>query len=134
MADSENHSTITVDDRPVAVRRERGISVGPNLRSRMNSQTAKPRCYSMSTPPATPKRSKKRVRFSDPRSETKLESVSSGLTPFIHRTTISTTPPPAGYHSAPTSHWNRGDYSIPISGTIQFESLRQVLDGRLKRG
>jgi hypothetical protein len=54
MADSENHSTITVDDWPVAARRERG-RVGPNLRSRINSQTAESGCHSMSTPPATPR-------------------------------------------------------------------------------
>jgi uncharacterized small protein (DUF1192 family) len=87
----------------------------------------------MSTPPATPKRSKKRVRFSDPRLETELESASSGLTPFIRRTNLSTTPAPAGHYSAPATLWSRGDNGIPISGTIQFEPLRQVLNSRLKR-
>lgn len=87
----------------------------------------------MSTPPATPKRPKKRVRFSDPRSETELESTTSGLTPFVRRTTLATTPPLAGHHSAPAALWNRGEYGIPISGTYQFEPLRQILDSRLKR-
>jgi hypothetical protein len=87
----------------------------------------------MSTPPATPKRSKKRVRFSNPRLETELESASSGLTPFIRRTTLSTTPALASHSSAPATLWSRGDYGIPISGTIQFEPLRQRLNGRLKR-
>ncbi|PMD52461.1 uncharacterized protein K444DRAFT_620105 [Hyaloscypha bicolor E] len=86
MADSENHPTIIVDDRPVAVRRKRSIIVGPNLRSRINSHASKSGCHSLSTPPATPKRSKKRVRFSNPRPGTELESASSGLTPFVRRT------------------------------------------------
>lgn len=87
----------------------------------------------MSTPPATPKRSKKRVRFSNPRLETELLSASSGLTPFIRQTTLSTTPAPAGHYSAPATLWSRGNYSIPTSGTIQFEPLRQTLNSRLKR-
>jgi hypothetical protein len=87
----------------------------------------------MSTPPATPKRSKKRVRFSGRRLETEVESASSGLTPLIRRTTLSTTPAPAGRYSAPATLWSRGDHGIPISGTIQFETLRQRLDSRTKR-
>jgi hypothetical protein len=38
-----------------------------------------------------------------------------------------------GHYSTPATLWSRSDYSIPISRTIQFEPLRQVLDSRLKR-
>ena len=127
MADSRKHLTITVDDRPAVVRSKRGTTVGTSL------PASKSGC--ISTPPATPERSKKRVRFSDPRPETELESVSasSGLTPFIRRTTLFSSAPPAAHHIPPTTLRNRGDYGIPISGTIQFEPLRQMLDGRVKR-
>jgi len=37
-------------------------------------------------------------------------------------------------HSTPATLWNRADYDTsPISGTLQFAPLRQVLDGRVKR-
>ncbi|KAG9237211.1 hypothetical protein BJ875DRAFT_172998 [Amylocarpus encephaloides] len=124
MADSGNHST-AIDDRPAVVRRKRRTTVGTSL------PASKSGC--MLTLPATPKRSKKRARFSDPRPETKLESTSSGLTPFIRRTTLSSTLPPASHHIPPTTRWNHGDDGIPISGTIQFEPLRQVISGRVKR-
>ena len=127
MADSREHLTITVDDRPAVVRSKRGTTVGTNL------PASKSGC--ISTPPATPERSKKRVRFSDPSPETELESVSasSGLTPFIRRTTLFSSAPSAGHYIPPTTLRNRGDCGILISGTIQFEPLRQMLDGRVKR-
>jgi hypothetical protein len=43
------------------------------------------------------------LRPRDPRPETELESASSGLTPFIGRTTLSTTPPLAGHYSGSAS-------------------------------
>ncbi|KAE9365092.1 hypothetical protein N431DRAFT_488330 [Stipitochalara longipes BDJ] len=131
MANSESDTLSTVAGRLVA--RKRSNSVSPNLRSRINSQASASRDNTMSTPPATPKRSKKRVRFSDPGPETELESASSGLTPFIRRTTLSTTPPPAGHYSGSTIPRGRSDYDIPISGTIQIKSLRQTLHDRVKR-
>ncbi|KAF8862470.1 hypothetical protein BDZ45DRAFT_798975 [Acephala macrosclerotiorum] len=115
---AENHLTITVDNRPV--RGKGGTSVSTNLRSRINS-------------PATPTRSKKRLRFSEPRPETEFESASSGLTPLICRTTLSSTTPPAGHRIPAATLWNRGGYGILNSGIIQFEPLRQVLPSRVKR-
>jgi hypothetical protein len=112
VADSRKHLTITVDDRPAVVRRKRGTTVGTSL------PASKSGC--MSTPPATPERSKKRIRFLDPRPEIELESVSasSGLTPFIHRTTLFSLAPLAGHYIPPITLRNRGDYGIPISRTI----------------
>jgi len=73
------------------------------------------------------------LRPRDPRPETELESASSGLTPFIGRTTLSTTPPLAGHYSGSATLRDRGDYGLPISETLQFESLRRTLDGRVKK-
>ncbi|PMD31129.1 hypothetical protein L207DRAFT_519773 [Hyaloscypha variabilis F] len=122
MADSRS---ITMGDRSPVVRRKRGIAVGTSL------PAPKPRV--LSTPTATPRRSQKRVRFSDPRPETELESASSGLTPFIRRATLSSTLAPATHSTISTTRSNHGDYSIPISGAMQIEPLRQVLSGRVKR-
>lgn len=130
MTEPKNNSTITVDDRPIAVRRTRRISIDPDLRSGSNPQVSKSTCYTMSTPPSTPKRPRKRVRFLDSRSETKPDSASSGLTPFLRRSSLST-PPSLGHHPPPATVPNRD--GILTSGIIQFEPLRQMLDGRLKR-
>ncbi|KAF4635695.1 hypothetical protein G7Y89_g2386 [Cudoniella acicularis] len=76
----------------------------------------------------------KRVRFSNPGPAVDSDSASSGLTPFIRRTSLST-PTSNRRHSTPAALRisNRAHYDAPISGTLQFESLRQVLDGRVKR-
>ncbi|KAH8588242.1 hypothetical protein B0O99DRAFT_639799, partial [Bisporella sp. PMI_857] len=71
-------------------------------------------------------------RFSDPGSVIETEYASSGLTPFIRRTTIST-PQSKRRHTTPARLWNLSSNDPPISGTLQFEPLRQVLDGRVKR-
>ncbi|KAG0644931.1 hypothetical protein D0Z07_9372 [Hyphodiscus hymeniophilus] len=120
------------DERPIAVRRKRRNSGRSNSQSRSNSQTIVSRSYGISTPPATPKRSKKRVRFSDPGLILESETASSGLTPFIRRTSLST-PTSKRRHSTPAKLWNFTEYDTPTSGTIQFEPLRQILDGRVKR-
>jgi len=134
MADLENQSTIIVDDdQPIAVRRKRRSSVGPATQSRSNSQSRASRPHGISTPPATPKRAKKRVRFSGPGPEIiETEAASSGLTPFIRRTSLST-PTSKRRHSTPAVLSNRAEYNAPISGTVQFAPLRQVLEGRVKR-
>jgi hypothetical protein len=124
MADLGKNSTTTVDDRPGGAGRKRG-TVSTRL------PASKSGC--IPTPPATPKRSKKRARFSDPRPETELEAASSRLIPFIRRATLSLTLPPASHHVPPPTGWNHSDYGIPISRTVQFEPLRQVLSGRVKR-
>jgi hypothetical protein len=124
------------DDRPIAVRKPRRSSVGPNTTQQQRGKAASAavalRHHGIHTPPATPKRPKKRVRFSDP--GVALDSASSGLTPFIRRTTLSTTPKSKRRHSTPGRLGNRAEIDdTPISGTLQFAPLRQVLDGRVKR-
>ncbi|KAK0101754.1 hypothetical protein ONS95_006907 [Cadophora gregata] len=130
-----NHdSTITIDDdRPLAVRRPRRSSVGSLSNSRNNSRPATLHPHGIATPPETPKRIKKRVRFSDPGPAIESEYASSGLTPFIRRTSLST-PKSKRRQSTPARLWNRAGYDVePASGTLQFAPLRQVLDGRVKR-
>jgi hypothetical protein len=132
MAGHDNISNAIInDDRPIAVRKAKRSSVGvaaarnhPNTISR----------HGISTPPSTPKRTKKRVRFSDPGPELQIESASSGLTPFIRRASISSIPTTNRRHSTPSRLSNRSEYDVtPLSGTLQFAPLRQVLDGRVKR-
>ena len=122
MAEPDNHSNIAADERSIAVRRKRRISIDPDLRSGSNSQTSKSVCHDMSTPPATPKRPKKRVRFSDSRSGTEPDSASSRLTPLLRRTSLST-PPSLGHHPPPVTLPNRANCGIPNFGTIQFRAV-----------
>lgn len=84
----------------------------------------------MATPPSTPHRNKKRVRFSEPNPAT-----TTGLTPFLCRSSLSSPPPSRSRsRSTPSSRWNLAvDDSPIICGTLQFASIRQVLDGRVKR-
>jgi hypothetical protein len=134
MADIDEHSTDFEDEQPIAVRRKRRGSIGPNVQSHSDPESTSTRPHGIATPPETPKRAKKRVRFSDLGSEIQTESVSSGLTPFIRRTSISSTPKSKCRHSTPATLSNRAQYDDrPISGTLQFVPLRQVLDGRVKR-
>lgn len=135
MADHESYvSSIIDDERPIALRKKRRNSA---TRPRNNSQTKISQAvlyHGIATPPATPKRAKKRVRFSDPGPIIDNEPASSGLTPFIQRTTLSSTPTSRRRQSTPASQWNRAQYDdTPIAGTLQFAPLRQVLDGRVKR-
>jgi hypothetical protein len=133
MAEMDNSPSNTADDeRPIAVRRKRWSSSGPSLRSRSNSQTSIRRPHGISTPPETPKRSKKRVRFSDPGPSIESESISSGLTPFIRRTVLYS-PSSNRRHSTPAKSRNFTPNDAPIAGTLQFEPLRQILDDRVKR-
>ncbi|KAH7370135.1 hypothetical protein BKA65DRAFT_444933 [Rhexocercosporidium sp. MPI-PUGE-AT-0058] len=134
MADLNNDSTIIVDDdRPIAVRRKRRSSVRLTSRSRSNSQSAPTHPHGIATPPQTPKRTKKKVRFSDPGLAIESDYASSGLTPFIRRTSLST-PKSKRRQSTPAKLWNRAGYEVePASGTLQFAPLRQVLEGRVKR-
>src|SRR6202022_2903527 len=83
----------------------------------------------IATPPSTPHRTKKRVRFSDPNPKT------TGLPPFLGRSSLSSPPPSRSRRrSTPSSRWNLAvDDSPIICGTLQFEPIRQVLDGRVKR-
>lgn len=139
---------------PIAVRRTRRSSVGPPKLSesrRQDSIEASGGLPSPRTSPApavtsTPKKSKKRVRFSDPGpilSNIDDEELSTGLTPIIKRASLSsrakrrhstplrlsTTPSSASGIGIP-SHDGQGS---PFSGEVTFLPLRQVLDGRVKR-
>ncbi|TAQ88720.1 hypothetical protein B7494_g2977 [Chlorociboria aeruginascens] len=133
MAAHGNDATVIVEENQfITMRKKRRNSNGSHI-SRSNSQTSISRPHAISiTPPATPKRAKKRVRFCDPGPEFQSEFASSGLTPFIRRTIIST-PPSSRGHSMPGRLFNRIENESPLSGTLQFEPLRQILDSRVKR-
>ena len=138
------------DDRPLAVRRKRRISTG--LTDAVDLPKAEPNVEaegSSREPPKTPTKSKKRVRFSDPGPEPSAPSSSTGLTPYLNRTSfiqqalgpltprllaagtrrrslpvqLSTSLPSPSLSPSPG----------PFSGEFQFVPLRQVLDDRMKR-
>ncbi|KAI9766604.1 MAG: hypothetical protein M1840_006415 [Geoglossum simile] len=144
-----------IDDRPIPVQRKRRSSIGHSTSAKGRSTTDaiqisqdgridKPAI----TPTATPRKSRKRVRFSDPGPSV----TSSGLTPAISRYSIqpeiqirasnsssarkqSKTPRrrrslPARLLVAPASDI---DPPTPVSGEVRFVSLRQVLAPRVQR-
>lgn len=117
------------DVRPKSLRRKRRNSVNASPNSRSNSRTVISRPHGISTPPATPKRSKKRVRFSDPGPSINVELESSGLTPFVQRTCLST--PTSKRRQSTPAILCRTPQHAPRSGVIQFESLKtQILEDR----
>jgi len=130
MADSPG--SLAEDERPIALRKARRTAAYSNPVPTTKSTGAFLRPHGISTPPATPKRSNKRVRFSYPGHEVGSDYSSTGLTPFIRRTKLST-PQSNRRHSSPTRLWNLAPNGPPISGTLQFEPFREVLDGRVKR-
>ncbi|OBT89233.1 hypothetical protein VE02_04297 [Pseudogymnoascus sp. 03VT05] len=125
-------SSSTFDDElPIALRRVRRSCSNQNL---LQDSPSKPsrrsnHVFGIETPPATPQRRKKRVRFSDPGP---VIAAATGLTPFINRHFSISTPSSNRRHSGP-SQWNLAQDDAPLSGTLQFAPLRQVLDGRVKR-
>lgn len=134
------------DNLPIALRRVRRSCSNFNLnKAADNTKVSSSRAtgaYGLDTPPATPRRTK-RVRFSDPGSilASASANASSGLTPFISRHSISS-PRTQRRHSSGSvasrstsskSRWNLDIDDSPISGTLQFAPLRQVLEGRVKR-
>ncbi|OBT93565.1 hypothetical protein VE01_08306 [Pseudogymnoascus verrucosus] len=125
-------SSSTFDDElPIALRRVRRSCSNQNLLQDSPSRASRRsnRVFGIETPPATPQRRKKRVRFSDPGPAI---AAATGLTPFINRHFSISTPSSNRRHSAP-SQWNLAQDDAPLSGTLQFAPLRQVLDGRVKR-
>lgn len=124
-------SSSTVDDElPIALRRVRRSCSNQNLQDSPSKPSRRSnRVFGIETPPATPQRRKKRVRFSDPGPAI---AAATGLTPFISRHFSISTPSSNRRHSAP-SQWNLAQDDAPLSGTLQFAPLRQVLDGRVKR-
>ncbi|KAI1385594.1 uncharacterized protein F4822DRAFT_413583 [Hypoxylon trugodes] len=128
-------------DLPIALRRTRRSSVGTAVHSDPSRlQTAN----TASTPAKTPSkpRSRKRVRFSDPRPAIEHHDVSAttGLTPMVGRTSLSGPSPKRRRHSTPLRRRSCQDADDQPSnngnGTnneVRFLSLRQVLDDRVKR-
>ncbi|QGI67461.1 hypothetical protein CEK26_011412 [Fusarium fujikuroi] len=103
---------------PIAIRRSRRSSIKPE-----------PDMPSSPMPSKTPKRSSRRVRFSDPGAS------SSGLTPMVNRFTVAT-PKRRRHSSLPvqtTPSTIRSSPALPESGEVTFLPLRQVLDGRVQR-
>lgn len=136
------------DDRPLAVRRKRRLSTG--LTSSVDVPKIQPSVeveHSFQEPPKTPAKPKKRVRFSDPGPEHLAPSSSSGLTPYLKRTSF--TPEAQGTSMLRLLAAGTRRLSLPVqlstslpspspspgsfSGEYQFAPLRQVLDDRLKR-
>ena len=147
-----------MDDRPIAVRRKRrssstleahGASTNPH-QEQSSSMANQPTADTAHTP----KKPKKRVRFSDPgpNSSTEASSASTGLTPALKRTSFvqdsvtgSIMTPrllakkPGRRRSLPVlSNVSPSSSLFPpltpyLSGEIQFAPLRQVLDERSKR-
>ncbi len=121
---SDDTSNINELDQPIARRRgkRRSAAISPDKQSAARSAMDGPDNLVPLTPSKA--RSKKRVRFSDPGSPTVASSAaSSGLTPYVQRTTLST---PRRRASTPAA--TRSD---PLE--IQFTPMRQALDDRAKR-
>ena len=137
------------DDRPLAVRRKRRMSTG--LTDAVNVPKTEPSVEaegSSREPPKTPTKNKKRVRFSDPGLESSAPSMSTGLTPYLKRTSFrqqalapsiprllaaSTRRSLPVQLSASLPSPSLSPSPGPLSGEFQFAPLRQVLDDRLKR-
>lgn len=134
------------DDRPLAVRRKRRISTG--LTDAVDVRKVEPSVEpeeSSREPPKTPTKLKKRVRFSDP----SALSSSTGLTPYLKRTSFTSGAQGLSTPRLPAAGTRRRSLPIqlsislpspslspspgPFSGEVQFVPLRQVLDDRLKR-
>ena len=149
-SEPEGHQVL--DDLPLAVRRKRRISSGliDPINTNVVHQPEDERQRGEEAP-KTPTKAKKRVRFSEPGSETYTASSSTGITPHLSRASFTPrarassptrtrpqlktprrpslpTPLPSSLPS-PSLSPSPG----PLSGEVQFEPLRQVLDARLKR-
>jgi ankyrin repeat protein len=123
------------DDLPLAVRRKRRGSSDPaSLQdSQFKNRLTSTQPHGPLTPPVTPHRSKKRVKFSDPG-----PSSSTGLTPLLSRNSLLTPPKPKPHQDSPSSQSSSrlnssSDNSTVLSGTLQFEPYREVLDERTRR-
>ncbi|KAI9816018.1 MAG: hypothetical protein M1827_002010 [Pycnora praestabilis] len=129
------------DDRPIALRRKRrsstgkpqqptGDAIAPGLMQNSDDQSLED-----TESVDKPRKSSKRVRFSDP-GPVIVETSSTGLTPSIRRTSLGPSP-----SSIKCSRKSIQQLSIPIDlpspvplcGELQFAPLRQTLDARVKR-
>lgn len=149
-------SEAELDDRPVAVRRKRRSSTGlvdpSSAAQHRRSDNLEGPTQASSSATKTPTKPKKRVRFSDPGPY--LEAAqSTGLTPALKRSSLinsvqgSAMPAPRWLAQNPRRRQSLPALrlaSLPspslsppptpcISGEIQFETLRQVLDPRSRR-
>ncbi|MCJ1341764.1 hypothetical protein MMC09_007061 [Bachmanniomyces sp. S44760] len=167
----ESSSNLPGDDIPIALRRKRRSSTGLVRPNESTSSSSNTRSGSMarSLPSAdettmseaivkTPTKPKKRVRFSDPGPDSDsadlMVTSSTGLTPFIKKTSLVVDDAPHApstlivakprrrksepvLRSEKMSKWRNdpssSSLSSPASGEIQFEPLRQILDNRTKR-
>ena len=145
-----------LDDRPVAIRRKRRSSTGLvdplSAAQHRKSNNLEGSTQASSNATQTPTKPKKRVRFSDPGPD--LEAAqSTGLTPALKRSGLnasiqgSAIPGPRWLAQNPRRRRSLPalrSTSLPspslspppmqcISGEIQFETLRQVLDPRSRR-
>ncbi|KAH8819417.1 hypothetical protein F5884DRAFT_657512 [Xylogone sp. PMI_703] len=120
------------DNRPIAVRRNRRTSSLLRNVLEVNTMAVASNRGSRATPPSTPKRANKRVRFSDPGPSVD-SSFSSGLTPYMRRTSLKSVPGHNRRHSMPAALRTVPEEPSPFSGELQFAPLRQVLQGRVKR-
>ena len=117
---SDKSSNINELDQPIALRhaKRRSDAISPSKPAAAGDSTG--RAFNNDVPLTPSKgRSKKRVRCSNPESTV----TSSGLTPFVRRTTLNTP-----RRRATTPAITRTD---PLE--IQFTPLRQVLDDRTRR-
>jgi len=143
------------DERPLSVHRKRRASSGlgspspaRNVASSTSTSTTTHNKPTRAVP-QTPTKPKKRVRFSDPGPEVSNATASTGITPFINRTTINPLPgspsptstrplakPPRRRQSLPSLRVVASSAALPsppLSGEFQFAPLRQLLDPRAKR-
>lgn len=127
-------ATATPKDLPLALRRPRRSTAAATT----TASTAVA-SHGQPTPPRTPARGgSRRVRFSGPADKDDKPS-STGLTPFLRRTTLASTSTStkkrrcsglAAIHHADVASPDR---DTPYAGHVTFLPLRQVLDGRVKR-
>ncbi len=158
MMENTNQATVEalLDERPVAVRRKRRSNSGlvdpASAAEYRKSDRLDGPAPVLAKVAKTPTKPKKRVRFSDPGPDVEA-SQSTGLTPALRRSNLITS---AQRSAIPEPRWlaqtPRRRRSLPalnstslpspslsppptpcISGEIQFESLRQVLDPRSRR-
>ena len=130
--DDVDELNLADNELPISLRRKRRSGVGATTRLRSNSQTSVSLVHGISTPPATPSRPKKRVRFSEPRSPIGPRSESTGLTPFIRKSSLST-PSSKRRHTSPAAIQTFSQQDAPTSGSYQFQPLRDILEARAIR-
>ena len=142
------------DDRPIAVRRKRRLSSGltdPIVHNSTHQAEASRDTHGNAT--RTPAKPKKKVRFSDPGPNSSRPSASTGLTPYLRRTSFEPrardardSSPPRMQPQAPRRRLSmpalRNALPSPslspqpqtVSGAMQYASLRrQMLQPRVKR-